>query len=225
MSQLPKENKDSQNLIEMIWNFILSIIEFFSGPKSSGSTKYKPNSRDFRNSSALKVAAREIGQKEVVGSGNNRQVVKYHAYARKDNNVSKGLADSVPWCASFVCFVLENSGMASTNSMQARSFLNWGRSTRSKPLPGDLVVFWRGSKDSWQGHVGFFLEETSSYIYVLGGNQNDSVNVSRYSKSKLLDIRRSTKHIKLNEPQEDMLWDMAEDLIKGRKIQTDGKVS
>ena len=182
------------------------------------------NFADFRNKKALLTAAGEIGVKEVIGEGNNKQVVKYHAFARKDNDLSKGLADSVPWCASFVCYVLENSGMGSTNSMQARSFLKWGVSTKKKPLPGDLVVFWRGSKSGWQGHVGFYLEETEQYIYVLGGNQNDEVNVSRYSKSKLLDIRRSSKARKLTEPEEDYLWDTADKLIDGKSISTDGKV-
>lgn len=186
-------------------------------------TKVLPNS-DYRNLRALKKAAGEIGVKEVVGSGNNMQVVKYHAYARKDNDIKKGLADSVPWCSSFVCYVLESVGMGSTNSMTARSYEKWGRSTRKNPLPGDIAVYWRGSRNGWQGHVGFFLKETDNYIYTLGGNQSNAVNVSKYSKSKLLDIRRSSKHQPITAGQKKELKELAEKLISGKKIDKDGSV-
>lgn len=207
--------------LEKIYELLMKV---FAALSKAGKKLPDRQFKDHRNRKALLTAAGEIGVKEVTGSGNNKHIVKYHAYARNDNDVSKGLADSVPWCASFVCFVLENSGMGSTNSMQARSFLRWGISSKAKPLPGDLVVFWRGSKNGWQGHVGFYLGETESFIYCLGGNQSDSVNVARYSKSKLLDIRRSSKARELSEVEEDELWDIADRLIAGKQIDTDGKV-
>lgn len=40
------------------------------------------------------------------------------------------------------------------------------------------------------GHVGFFAGYEMGTIYLLGGNQGDSVNVSPYPKSRLLGIRR-----------------------------------
>ncbi len=27
----------------------------------------------------------------------------------------------------------------------------------TSPLPGDIVIFWRGSPASWEGHVGIFF--------------------------------------------------------------------
>lgn len=158
--------------------------------------QYKPS----RNELILHIAATELGTKEVQGSGNNAKVMEYHKYATKSNNVEQ--PDSVPWCASFVCWVLEhvypdgdiNNPMESTNSMMARAYLNWGKSTLSDPLPGDIVVFWRGQRSGWQGHVGFFLRTNSDgSIVTLGGNQSDEVNISMYSSAKLLDIRRSSK--------------------------------
>ena len=180
-----------------------------------------------RNKAILQFASLEIGQKEVQGKGNNKQVVKYHAYARVDNDLSKGKPDSVPWCASFIAYVLEANPyimMQSTNKMNARSYLKWGISVKNRPLPGDIVVFWRGNIKGWKGHVGVYLDETIKYVYVLGGNQSDSVSVSRYSKSRVLDIRRSSKMQPLSEVQEEELFDMAETLISGKKIITDGKV-
>lgn len=178
----------------------------------------------FRNQRVLVAASQEIGTKEVRGSDNNAKIVKYHSYAREDNDLKKGLDDSVPWCASFVCYCLEICGMGSTNSMAARSFLKWGESVLKNPMPGDIVVYWRGSRDGWQGHVGFYLGETSTHIYTLGGNQSDAVNVSKYLKTKLLDIRRSRKHRKISSSELVLLEKMAEDIIIGHKVNLEGKV-
>ena len=52
-------------------------------------------------------------------------------------------------------------------------------------------VFKRGNS-SWQGHVAFYLGETAGRIYVLGGNQSNSVSVTSYPKSKLLGYRTPT---------------------------------
>ncbi len=235
--KLPDENKGLEAVFSKIFEILMKIVGMLtlgrekepvniggkepvkepSQPQPSGSKNY--------NGQILKVAIEELGQKEIQGEKSNKQVVKYHAYAREDNDLSKGLADDVPWCSSFVCYVLENSGLGSTNSMAARSYLDWGKSTMGKALPGDIVVFWRGSKDGWQGHVGFYVDETDSFIYVLGGNQNDSVNITRYSKTKLLDIRRSYEQGLMSEPEEDLLWDLADGLVANRRISFGGKVT
>lgn len=202
----------------------MSIIEAFKAMFTS--VKESPKTY-IRNKAILQFASLEIGQKEVQGTGNNKQIVKYHAYARVDNDPRKGQPDAVPWCASFIAYILEANPyitMTSTNKMNARSYLDWGLSSKRRPVPGDIVVFWRGSKSGWKGHVGFYLDETDKYVYVLGGNQSDSVNVSRYAKDRVLDIRRSSRMEELTEVQEDELHDMAELLIRGKTITTGGKV-
>jgi uncharacterized protein (TIGR02594 family) len=74
-------------------------------------------------------------------------------------------------------------------SLHARDFLNYGTET-DKPEIGDIVVFWRISKDSIYGHVAFFVAEHNNLIYVLGGNQQDSVNISPFSKTQVLSYRK-----------------------------------
>jgi hypothetical protein len=54
-------------------------------------------------------------------------------------------------------------------------------------------VFWRGTKDGSEGHVAFYISETQNFVYVLGGNQLDQVNISKISKAKLLDYRQIPK--------------------------------
>jgi uncharacterized protein (TIGR02594 family) len=97
--------------------------------------------------------------------------------------------DETPWCAAFVGACLEAVDKAGTGALNARSYLKWGKKV-SKPEYGDVVIFWRGKKNSWQGHVAFFVKETDKYVYVLGGNQRNSVNVARYPKSRVLGYRR-----------------------------------
>jgi hypothetical protein len=61
----------------------------------------------------------------------------------------------------------------------------------------DVVIFKRGSGNQpgpdvieAPGHVGFFAGREGNRVLVLGGNQSDSVNVSRYPSRRLLGIRR-----------------------------------
>lgn len=130
-----------------------------------------------------------IGLREAVGKQNNPEVVKLYAEAGHSGIKQ----DSVSWCAAFVCAMLERAGVSSPKTLLARDFLKWGKEV-SAPKPGDIVVFWRGKPNSWQGHVGFYVRETKTYVYCLGGNQSDSVSIARYPKSRVLGYRRP-RHI------------------------------
>ena len=96
--------------------------------------------------------------------------------------------DETAWCAAFVNACLVMNDQEQTDKLTARSFLNYGNSTKD-PQIGDIVVFWRSSRNSWKGHVGFYISEDEAHIYCLGGNQNNMVNVTPYLKSKLLGYR------------------------------------
>jgi hypothetical protein len=86
----------------------------------------------------------------------------------------------------------------------ARSWLLTGLNVDTSPEPGDIVVFWRGSPDSWTGHVGIFFgfSITGERVYCLGGNQGNQVSVSAYSFDNVLGFRRlvSSEMISLPEP-------------------------
>jgi len=97
----------------------------------------------------------------------------------------------IPWCAAFANAILNRSGYETTNSLQARSFLHWGRKTNN-PQEGDVVVFSRG-RNSWAGHVAFFVGyeyfEGVKYVKVLGGNQNQEVNIAYFPVDRVLGYR------------------------------------
>lgn len=93
------------------------------------------------------------------------------------------------WCSAFITSIEKKSGRNGTGSLAARSYLKYGTETKS-PKEGDIVVFWRVARNSWQGHVGYYIDEDKNRILVLGGNQDKSVKYKWYSKSRLLSYRR-----------------------------------
>jgi uncharacterized protein (TIGR02594 family) len=99
--------------------------------------------------------------------------------------------DSVAWCAAFVGHCLERAGIRSTRKLTARSYLEWGVPIEVVDAQqGDIGVISRGSS-SWQGHVFFIDRIDGQWVWGLGGNQDDAVNVKRYPVSKLLGVRRA----------------------------------
>ena len=142
---------------------------------------------DHRQKRAFALASEDVGLKEVRGPKHNSKIVQ--DFATVGHSWVKD--DETAWCASFVGARLEDAGLPSTRKLNARSYLDWGEGvTLAEAVPGDVVVFWRGSPSSWQGHVGFFVDQGDGFIHVLGGNQSNAVNVSKYAASRLLGVRR-----------------------------------
>jgi hypothetical protein len=51
-------------------------------------------------------------------------------------------------------------------------------------------VFWRDYATSWKGHVGIVVATDKEWVYVLGGNQGDSVCIAPYPKTRVLGFRK-----------------------------------
>lgn len=134
----------------------------------------------------LQIALSQIGTKEISGQKDNPEILKYFNESGFDGNKLK---DETAWCSAFMNWVARNSGLDYSNKLNARSWLKIGWQIKN-PKVGDVVIFWRESPNSWKGHVGLFIRETENYIYCLGGNQNNQVNISKYPKNQLLQYRR-----------------------------------
>ncbi len=128
----------------------------------------------------LQTAWKEIGVKETESS--NPRIEEYHKATHLNNNL---INQDTPWCASFICWALEQVNIESPKSAWARSFLTWGEKL-DIPRIGSIVVFKRGI-DS--GHVGFYIGEYPDSITVLSGNSNNCVRISDYPKSNVLGFR------------------------------------
>lgn len=117
-----------------------------------------------------------LGEKEIRGKGHNPKIVGFW----KSVCIPWVRDDETPWCAAFVGAVLELMGFVSTRKGNARSYMNWGIPI-DKPCVGAIVVFWRGSRKGWKGHVGIVVgKDKKGRLLVLGGNQGNSVSIKAY---------------------------------------------
>ena len=134
-------------------------------------------------------AARELGVGEWA-EGSNPKVVQYYA----DAGHSEVKDDAVPWCAAFVGSILAKTGTLGTGSLMARSYETWGDAVASldDAQRVDVVVLSRTS-DPRFGHVGFYHGHGAGKVHLLGGNQNDQVNVSQYAMDRVVAIRRASQ--------------------------------
>lgn len=138
------------------------------------------------NNILLNNALSQIGVKEYVGNEDNPEVLKYFNEIGFDGSKLK---DETAWCSAFVNWVAKVSGCEYSGKLNARSWLEYGEQVVN-PQVGDIVILWRESKYTWKGHVGFFIRESNDHIYILGGNQQNEVNILPYKKSRLLQYRR-----------------------------------
>lgn len=76
-------------------------------------------------------------------------------------------SSETPWCAIFVNAILASCGFATTGTMRARDFEDYGEECEEKV--GAIVVY--------KSHVGFVSEIGKC----LGGNQSDGVTVGEQS--------------------------------------------
>jgi len=139
-----------------------------------------------RISDVFKIALTQYGVREWSGSNHNPEVVKYFTECGFDVK-----NDETSWCSAFVCWCVQKAGLQHTKSLAARSWLGWGDKIMD-PEVGDIAVLWRNDPQGWQGHVGFFVRQDGSRIWLLGGNQSNEVNIQDYQGSQLLGYRRAT---------------------------------
>jgi uncharacterized protein (TIGR02594 family) len=131
----------------------------------------------------LRRARMEIGVSEIAGRKHSARVLSYWELAKLPFR-----DDETPWCAGFVGAMLEDVGIRSTRSGMARSYETWGQPCGA--IPGAITVFWRGSRSSGTGHVGFLTgNDQYGNLMILGGNQGDAVNIKPFSPNRLVGFR------------------------------------
>jgi uncharacterized protein (TIGR02594 family) len=142
-----------------------------------------------KNNDILKIALTQYGVKEVPGEGHNETILQYF------DEIGHELVndDETAWCSCFMNWVAMKAGAERSGKLNARSWLLVGDEI-SEPVPGDVVIFWRETPESWKGHVGIFLsfDQDGENIWVLGGNQSNMVCAKKYQRVRLLGYRRLT---------------------------------
>ncbi len=134
------------------------------------------------------VARQHIGVQEIPGKENHPLILRWLRAV-----VSTVSSEETAWCSAFVNHCAREAGYESTGSLAARSWLQAGEPVAlDKARIGDVVILWRVSKTSWQGHVAFLdhYNAKRGLLYLLGGNQSNAVNITAYGTDRLLGIRR-----------------------------------
>jgi uncharacterized protein (TIGR02594 family) len=149
--------------------------------------------------SAFQVAERFCNRvKEIPGEKNHPLVVYMLQLAAGSGWPN---CDEIPWCSAFVYFIAFTLDMVrpSEKCLRARSWLRVGHgiSVDRAEVGNDIVILKRGTGRQpgpevldAKGHVGFFAGRDDCHVLVLGGNQDNAVNISRYPAARILGIRR-----------------------------------
>jgi uncharacterized protein (TIGR02594 family) len=144
-------------------------------------------------------ALKEFGTLEGQGGADNPKILRWanEVGAALDTNYARWVADfynkdSIPWCGLFMAVVTMRANKQKrpernppNNFLSALAWAAFGRQQNPAGL-GDVLVFVRQGG----GHVGLYVGEDATAFHVLGGNQSDSVNIARISKSRLYAVRR-----------------------------------
>ena len=100
--------------------------------------------------------------------------------------------DEIHWCSAFMNTCCNIAGYAGTGKATARSWLQWEAGTGViTPKLGDLVVFYRGARGGWAGHIAFYAGDDGEYVNAYGGNQGNKVKLSKYPIERVLGFRRA----------------------------------
>lgn len=134
----------------------------------------------------MREARRYLGLREIVGRGSNSTIM---GWAKRLGGwvASFYVDDDIPWCglavAAWIAVTLPQEALPS-NPLGALNWRTFGISL-STPSVGAILVFSRAGG----GHVGLYVGEDATHYHVLGGNQSNSVSITRVAKSRLVAIR------------------------------------
>jgi uncharacterized protein (TIGR02594 family) len=143
-------------------------------------------------STYLDLAYTYIGVKELKGKGTHPRL----AYLFKASKTWI-TDDDIAWCAAFIAGILSLTNIPVIKGFESSlTWLNYGVKI-PKPQVGALAIFKRKPSG---GHIGFVvgISACGNIIYVLGGNQQDSVNISTFDLRKRQAFFRVPVGIKLD---------------------------
>ena len=132
-----------------------------------------PNGRTHR-----KMNEKLTGEAEIPGIKANPQILEYFKASKFWGSDDGGGQNA--WCGSFVAWVMQQNKMEPVkNAFRAKEWASFGKPL-DKPVFGAIGI--KSRKGG--GHVAFVVGQSAdgNYLYMLGGNQSNSVNVAKYKK-------------------------------------------
>lgn len=149
-------------------------------------TKTKITKINMNNSLKLyNHALADFGLSEVSGSGSNARIKQAITLAADwlDKDDSK-----TAWCGCMMGLWFKELGLQPpAEFFRANNWRNVGKKILlSEAKQGDIVILTRtGGK-----HVAILSKHEKGMVYLLGGNQNNQVNISAYNQALVEEVRR-----------------------------------
>jgi uncharacterized protein (TIGR02594 family) len=152
----------------------------------SSATIYQPVPTAPAHPAWMREAYRFMGLKEIAGAKSNPTII---SWAQKLGGWIKTFYnnDDIPWCGLFISHCITEtlpSEHVPANPLGALNWSTFGKQLKT-PVLGAILTFHR----TGGGHVGLYVGEDKTAYHVLGGNQSNSVSVTRIDKGRLEDIR------------------------------------
>lgn len=132
----------------------------------------------------MKTALAEQGQSEVAGSVANPRILEYFKAAKFWGTDDSGGQNA--WCGSFVAWVMQQNGYTPvSNAFRAKAWIDFGQKI-TEPVYGAIGIKSRQGG----GHVAFVVGQSADgqSLYMLGGNQSNKVQISKYSRAVWTDF-------------------------------------
>jgi uncharacterized protein (TIGR02594 family) len=131
------------------------------------------------------TALGEYGVKEIPGPAHAPRILEY----LRTCSIGPQGGDETPWCSAFCNWCMVHSSYRGTASAAARSWLAWGTRV-TVPYVGAVTVLSRHDpKNPNAGHVGFFVRREGTNVWLLSGNQSNSVCIEPYPIARILEFR------------------------------------
>lgn len=138
----------------------------------------------------LQIAFELFGTKEIAGKANNATIMSWAKELGIDDIYTN---DDTAWCGLFFAICAKRANRELPNFKDKFDYLRalkyagvWLPVMRANASVGDVLIFQRPSG----GHIGFYVAESPTTYFVLGGNQSNQVNIAEIAKSRCVAIRR-----------------------------------
>ena len=167
----------------------VTLAALFQGAAGAGAAAQPAAQANLNDPSRVwfQEARRLMGTKEAPGAGNNPEILDWATELGLKKSYTN---DEIPWCGLFVGHCVSSTldrEATPASLLSARAWERFGVKTR--PTPGAVMVFWRKTRASGLGHVGFYAGEDAGAYRILGGNQSNSVSLAWVARDRFVDAR------------------------------------
>ncbi|MBP1844779.1 uncharacterized protein (TIGR02594 family) [Rhizobium petrolearium] len=134
----------------------------------------------------MREACRFMGLREIVGPKSNSTIM---SWAKKLGGwiASFYADDDIPWCGLFIGNIIATTLPRELLPKNPLGALEWGKFGKrlDAPVRGAIMTFVRPGG----GHVGLYVGEDRTHYHILGGNQSNSVSITRIEKNRMAAVR------------------------------------